>query len=347
MKLCTYLNSLPTQNVTVLDFFEFCIIFESVSNKAKRWSMRLLGSLFLAIILVVSAYLITAVVGQYDPTFLLAYALTNTTAGAGIAIDVMLATVVLYRSPDLSWQTWTLPITITHVSFPAFGYYGFWGASEALPWAMPVIGLLGAFIVGVFLLGTYCEWIGKEPFIDFPTIGKWTGISWLGSKIKPAGTLVNNIGLGVVFALLANVVAPEILAVSWDALASGPAKASIIEGWSTQAVLLSFLIAGFTVAIAATTSLWGAKRLRRIKFESVDTLARFIGLSRLAEMGVIGGFGVNSALRGFYAHASLLESMFISFAFFIIVTFYFSKAFWESARSEAEDAIGGHAAEAA
>jgi hypothetical protein len=309
--------------------------------------MGLLKAFSLAVFGVCFLYLVAAVIGQYEPLFLLKYTLTNATAGAGIAIDVMLATIVLYRSPTLSWQTWTLPITITHVSFPAFGYYGFWGASEALPWAMPVIGLLGAIIVGVFLLGTYCEWIGKEPFIDFPTIGKWTGLTWLGSHSAPVGKLVGRIGLAAAFALLANVVAPEILAVSWDALASGPAKASIIEGWSTEAVLLSFLIAGLTVALAATASLWGAKKLNQVTFHSKRKLTIFIGLSRLAEMGVIGGFGINSAWKGFHEHASLPTSIALSFVFFTAVTICYWKAFWDSAAEEAEDAIDGDQAEEA
>lgn len=292
---------------------------------------------FIAISIVIK--LTISVVSTYELPFLLNYLFVNITAGGGIAIDVMLATVVLYKNPDLSWKTWTLPVTITHVGFPAFGYYGFWGAGEAVPWLSPFIGLLGAFIVAVFLLGAYCEWIEKEPFIDFPTIGKSLGLYWVAKHSKPAAAFLGRLGIASVFALLATVVAPEVLAVSWDALASGPAKSAIIAEWTREAVWLSFLIAGAFVAVVATASLKAAKWLNGRTFESAPPLAAFIALMRQAEVSVIGGFGVLSAWGGFSNKANLTDSILIASVFFLVVTMIFWVRFWNNAHAEAEEAV--------
>lgn len=45
--------------------------------------------------------------------------------GFGIAMDVFIATISKFQDKNLSWKTWTLPVTATHVLFPAFGYYLF------------------------------------------------------------------------------------------------------------------------------------------------------------------------------------------------------------------------------
>ena len=67
--------------------------------------------------------------------------------GVGIAIDVMLATISKFRDDDLSFKNWTLPIMATHIGFPAVGYYGFWGATQAWPWLGPTFGIIGAVFV--------------------------------------------------------------------------------------------------------------------------------------------------------------------------------------------------------
>ena len=51
-----------------------------------------------------------------------------------------------------------------------------------------------------------------------------------------------------------------ILAVSWDALWSGPAKSAQVIGWPELLVWVSFLVVGMMVALCAVASLYLSKR---------------------------------------------------------------------------------------
>lgn len=53
--------------------------------------------------------------------------------GLGIAIDVIIATVVQFRDRGMTMKNWTLPVTATHILFPAAGYYGWWLMGEVAP----------------------------------------------------------------------------------------------------------------------------------------------------------------------------------------------------------------------
>ncbi|HMO77809.1 MAG TPA: hypothetical protein PKA42_00685 [Candidatus Paceibacterota bacterium] len=183
-------------------------------------------------------------------------AIPSTLMGVGIAIDVMLATVSKFRDDDLSFRNWTLPIMATHIGFPAIGYYGFWGLSQAYPALNPILGIVGALFVLLFLYEVAGEWIGYEPkFGISESIGKLFGF-----EENDARRLV------------------AIMAVSWDALWSGPAKAAqaVTGGWTDSEVGWSFIIAGLVVAIAAQMSLRLALWMRKVKFNDATKMARYV-----------------------------------------------------------------------
>lgn len=235
--------------------------------------------------------------------------------GLGVGVDVFIATLAKYRDKTLSWKTWTIPVVITHVSFPAIGYFMFWALSASLPVAQALLGLVGFILVTLFVYEVICESAGTEPIF---------GISdWIGKKF---GFKEEDSRLYI-----------TVLAVSWDALWSGPAKAAqaTAGGWSSSEVVFSFLIAGLVVAIVAELALFLAYFLRNRDFKNPVSVTRFTIIGKYLELSVIGGFGVLSFWHGFSSSANLYHSIAIS-GFIILAIFIFIKQrLWRQQMREA------------
>jgi hypothetical protein len=222
--------------------------------------------------------------------------------GVGIAIDVTIATVSKFRDRNLSARNWTLPITFTHIAFPALGYYLFWGLSEAVPVLAPILGIIGFFFVMAFVYEVIAESAGIKPIFGITAwISERFGLEQDDSRRFVA-----------------------ILAVSWDALWSGPAKAAQAEagGWNSLEVSLSFLIAGIVVAIIAQLALLIARVLQRQKFHSAIQMAGWFFWGKLVELSVIGGFGVLSLRQGLADGGNLYVSIAAST---VVVSYAFAK----------------------
>lgn len=206
--------------------------------------------------------------------------------GFGIAIDVSLATLAKFRDKNIGWKNWTLPITVTHILFPAFGYYVFWGLSELFSWLAFILGTSGALLVSLFLYDAFCGWAGLS--------AKFSISEWMEEKFNQ---------LDLVFPALW----ASILAVSWDALFSGPAKSAQAqaENWTSFEVLISFIIAGITVAAVAQFALLATNYLNRLvelqwggTLRHQNKLVMFNVLGKYLEATVIGGFGVLALWNG-------------------------------------------------
>ncbi len=239
--------------------------------------------------------------------------------GAGIAIDVTLATVARFRDNKLSLRNWTIPITVTHIGLPALGYYGFWGLSVVYPWLSPVLGTVGAVLVFLFLYELTGDWVGYRPIISLSG-----GLARLvGFKPESSRRLA------------------AIMAVSWDALWSGPAKAAQATSgaWRDSEVGLSFVVAGLVVAVAAQVSLAIALRLRRREFRGTRQLAGHIVAGFVAESVVIGGFGILSLLQGWSLAGNLYHAIIGAGTIVGFVCLCFYRPIWTAAVKEAEAAI--------
>lgn len=239
--------------------------------------------------------------------------------GIGIAIDVTIATTAKFRDTGLSWKTWTVPITLTHVCFPAVGYYLFWGAGQMFPQAELALGVIGFVLVALFLYEVVCESAGYEPVFgisDF--VSKMFGLEEDDSRRFIA-----------------------ILAVSWDALWSGPAKAAqaTAGNWSDQEVFLSFFIAGITVAIIAQLALGIAFLLRKVRFHNIMAMARFNLVAKWVELSVIGGFGVLSLWHGLLGDGDLYGSIVIAGTVLVILFGLMSTRLMTNEIADARDAI--------
>ena len=207
--------------------------------------------------------------------------------GLGIAVDVAIATVVRFRDAAMTFRTWTAPVAIAHILLPAAGYYLWWILGTAAPALGLPLGLLAFALIFAFLFETFCEWIGVEaPF----SLSKFATRALTGAPESPEMAIRH----GHWTATMA------VLAVSMDALWSGPAKAAQVYsgGWDTPQVLLSFVVAGLVVAVVAEAALILAKLLRRIELADTGTMAAALVLAKFAEIAVLGGFGFLALWNG-------------------------------------------------
>jgi hypothetical protein len=220
--------------------------------------------------------------------------------GLGIAVDVAIATVSRFRDRTMSFANWTFPVAIAHILLPAFGYYGWWFLGQQFQ------GL--ALILGLLIYQAICEWIGTEPLVSLDSITGWA-FNHLGSESK--GRIV------------------MVLAVSMDALWSGPAKAAQAASgqWTPFEVLVSFFIAGAVVALVAEIALLIAFALRRVSFHNTNRLALFLVGGKYFEVTILFAFGLLSLWNSFAAWVGLgtLNQCIAASAAFMLVVWF---AFW-------------------
>ncbi len=240
--------------------------------------------------------------------------------GLGVAIDVFIATVVKFKDESLSWKSWTLPVTITHIAFPAIGYFLFYNLASTFPYAQTILGLIGFVLVALFVYEVMCEATGFTPVF---------GISETIGSIFNFGETEAKLFLAV-------------LAVSWDALWSGPAKAAqaTAGNWNDYQVVLSFAIAGLVVALMAELALTISKRLRRKQFNNPYTLARHNIIGKYFELSVIGGFGVLSLWQTFNSEATLYQSVSIAALLLIVIFVLLQKPLKQTQLEEAKVSCG-------
>lgn len=219
--------------------------------------------------------------------------------GIGVAIDVALATIAKFQDSNLSWRNWTFPVTITHTLFPAFGYFLFWALDGTFPIAHTILGVIGFLLVFAFLYEAILESFGKKPLFS---LSVWIS-NCIGLSTNDARTLV------------------AVLAVSWDALWSGPAKAAQASAgaWTGVEVILSFVIAGVVVALVAEASLTIATFLRKRQFANTQKLATVSIIGKYFELSVIGGFGILSLWNAFFTNADLYSSISIAAILLLLI----------------------------
>jgi TctA family transporter len=130
----------------------------------------------------------------------------------------------------------------------------------------------------------------------------------------------------------------SVLAVSWDALWSGPAKAAqaTAGNWNDYQVVLSFAIAGVVVALVAELALTLTKRLRRKHFDNPYTLARNNIIGKFFELSVIGGFGILSLWHAFSDTATLYQSISVAALILIVAFVILKKSIKETQLTEAQ-----------
>ena len=182
--------------------------------------------------------------------------------GIGIGTDVALAT--LARAEQLTGMKtiaiWVIGVSLTHTLFPMLGYLTTYFSVQVIPVLTPIVGVLAALCIFWFL------------YHEIKSLG--------GGDEKPESQrLLVSLGL--------------ILAVSWDALWSGPAKSAQVIGWPELLVWVSFILVGIAVSILAISSVVFSRVLEPIMLKR-----KGMHLSLLwAQYSVIGYFGFLAILR--------------------------------------------------
>jgi len=241
--------------------------------------------------------------------------------GLGIAIDVAIATVARFRDPSMGFRNWTLPVTIAHILLPAFGYYGWWFLGQQFHGLTLVLGLLAFGMIAVFIYEAICKWIDAEAFVSLEPITDRL-FKRLSSESKGALIMV--------------------LAVSMDALWSGPAKAAQAASgqWSPLEVFFSFFLAGGVVAVVAEVSLLVALALRRAKFSNTRSLALFLVGGKYLEATILFAFGLLSLWNAFavwFGLGTLYQCIVASGSFMLVIWLVFWRRLIREQMAELEE----------
>jgi hypothetical protein len=182
--------------------------------------------------------------------------------GLGIGLDVAIATAA--RAKFLSIirlvSVWILVVSVTHTIFPMFGYLLTYFSIKMQTAIDPIIVLLAFTCIFYYLKSEFSEL--SQP-----------------KKQGEDKQLMVTLGL--------------ILAVSWDALWSGPAKSAQVIGWPEFWIWISFLLVGVFVSVLAIVSLSFALYAQRSIKES--RMSRWLSL--WVQYSVIGYFGLLAMLR--------------------------------------------------
>lgn len=185
--------------------------------------------------------------------------------GVGIGTDVAIATVLRAKHLKTIKMAiyWIIGVSLTHTLFPMFGYLLTYFSIQIAPLITPMVGVLAFACIARFLWQEFAELMGRT------------------ESEGDDRQLMVTLGL--------------ILAVSWDALWSGPAKSAQVIGWPELLVWLSFWVVGVMVAAFALFSLYFSNRFNW-QFQSFEGRS-FRAFGVWIQYSVITYFGLLALLR--------------------------------------------------
>ena len=186
----------------------------------------------------------------------------------GIGTDVALATVA--RASQLKTARtvfiWVLGVSLTHTLFPMLGYLMTYFSVQVVPFLTPLIGLFAALCIFWFLHNEFKSLNSAEVSDENHASGD-------------NQRLLISLGL--------------ILAVSWDALWSGPAKSAQVIGWPELLVWMSFLLVGAAVSTLALSSIVFARVIEPLLLRRRNMHLSILWL----QYSVVGYFGYLALFR--------------------------------------------------
>ncbi|MGK0445135.1 MAG: putative Mn2+ efflux pump MntP [Bermanella sp.] len=184
---------------------------------------------------------------------------SSTLMALGIGIDAAMATLIRARGFHNRTQAsyWIAGVSVTHTVFPMLGYLLAYISVQLVPWLTPIVGVAAFILVGQFLY----------------------------SELTPCDQTTCRPSNWVSFGL--------ILAVSWDALWSGPAKSAQVLGWSDWMVWLSFIWVGLLVSALCVASYYAGRRILHMLEGQAYALSCAVWL----QLSVIGYFGLLALFR--------------------------------------------------
>ena len=165
----------------------------------------------------------------------------------GIGMDVAIVTVS--RAASLQCRrlavVWVVGVTLTHTLLPMFGYLFTYYSIKLHPFFTPAVGLMASGLILFYLvteLKAYSSSVDDE--LSTEPQESW-GVNPQGSTGQmptfSRQQLFGTVGL--------------IIAVSWDALWSGPAKSAQVTDWPEYWVWSSFVVVGFIISLLSVAAL--------------------------------------------------------------------------------------------
>lgn len=191
--------------------------------------------------------------------------------GLGIGIDVAIATALrtqVLKQQKIIWL-WIAGVTLTHTLFPMAGYLLTYFSIQTLPTLTPLIGVLAFSLIAWFL---WEELFSDEEESEHQSMMVTAGI---------------------------------ILAVSWDALWSGPAKSAQIVDWSEWQIWSSFILVGLVVMAFAML----AFRLASVFCNYAHLRGNPLAFLQWVQYSVISYFGLLALFR--YTLLSDINGIFV------------------------------------
>lgn len=181
--------------------------------------------------------------------------------GLAIGLDAAIATGINAPTINRSSKTllWIGGITLTHTVFPMVGYLMSYYGLQEFPLVAPIIGVVAFSLIAHFL---YDEITSLRNYSE-----------------ENRGNHQYLISLGL------------ILAVSWDALWSGPAKSAQVIEWPPLAIWASFLVVGATVATLSTVSFIFSSRLTAGLQKNKESQADQRDALQWLQLSCVGYFG--------------------------------------------------------
>mgnify|MGYP000353775294 CR=1 FL=1 len=195
-------------------------------------------------------------------TFIYEFFSASILMGLAIGLDAAIATGVNAQGLQQKSRSicWIVGITLTHTLFPMIGYLMSYYGLQQFPVVTPLIGIAAFYLIAHFLVTEY------RKMLDF---------SDSENTEHDSGYLIS---LGL------------ILAVSWDALWSGPAKSAQVIEWPPLAVWTSFLVVGATVAILSTLAFIISTRIvisERLNRQHSHLFSQWLQLSAISYFGLL------------------------------------------------------------
>ena len=191
------------------------------------------------------------------------FLLASLVMGLGIGTDVALATFL--RAEALTARNekimWLGGVTLTHTLFPMAGYLLAYFSINSAPLLTPLVGVVAFSCIAYFV---YSDLVADS------------------EESSDSNQLMVTLGL--------------ILAVSWDALWSGPAKSAQVMGWPEMWVWGSFILVGIVVAVFALVGLALGRKLSVSNVSFSDhsknsSVSRSLDFGRWLQLSAISYFG--------------------------------------------------------
>lgn len=203
--------------------------------------------------------------------------------GLGIGSDVAIATFAkANRLTSLRTAFfWIAGVSFTHTIFPMIGYLLTYFSLQLHPNIEPIIGLIAFSFILFYLIGELTDFIKPQPDSEDRQILVTLGL---------------------------------ILAVSWDALWSGPAKSAQVIGWPELFVWLSFIIVGVFVSILAILSLTFALRFKQHVQNAKNTrwVIYWLQYTVIGYFGLLALFNYTLGLQFFWWQTLLCSAVIIA-----------------------------------